>query len=69
MIFWAIFFPPAIFFWMGRPLAGFVIALLLGAWPLVSLWAIYALTSYEAQKALDDLEYRIEATLNQDILK
>lgn len=60
-LFLAIFLPPLAFFTIGRPLAGIVCALLwltLIGWIIAALWAVFAVSEWEAEQKVRDHERR-----------
>lgn len=52
----AIFLPFLVFFTIGRPIAGIIcliLQILLVSWLFATLWAIYALSQYKADKKIE----------------
>ena len=65
----AIFLPFAVFFTIGRPVAGIICLLaqitLIG-WLPAAIWAIYALNNYSSDKKVDAMKREILDKLDRD---
>ncbi len=67
----AIFVPFAVFFTIGRPLAGIVCLILqftLIGWVPAAIWAVYALSSYDTDCKTRAMKQEIISEMNRERL-